>query len=55
MRDSRVACGHPLSRPCATERASVERRRNLATCYEKRAVNYRALVIVASSVIWLGS
>jgi transposase len=29
--------------------------RGLATRYEKRAVNYRALVVIASIVIWLDS
>jgi transposase len=29
--------------------------RGLATRYEKRAVNYRALVVLASIVIWLDS
>jgi transposase len=27
--------------------------RGLATRYEKRAVNYRAMVVLASSVLWL--
>jgi transposase len=29
--------------------------RGLATCYEKRAVNYRAMVVLASIVLWLDS
>ncbi|HEX6542859.1 MAG TPA: transposase [Ktedonobacterales bacterium] len=29
--------------------------RGLATRYEKRAVNYRAMVVIASIVIWLDS
>jgi transposase len=29
--------------------------RGLATRYEKRAVNYRAMVVIAAIVIWLGS
>jgi len=29
--------------------------RGLATRYEQRAVNYRAMVIIASIVIWLDS
>lgn len=29
--------------------------RGLVTRYEKRAVNYRAMVVVASLVIWLES
>lgn len=29
--------------------------RGLATRYEKRAVNYRAMVVIASIVIWLES
>jgi len=29
--------------------------RGLATRYEKRAVNYRAMVVIASIAIWLGS
>jgi transposase len=29
--------------------------RGLATRYEKRAVNYRALVVIASIVLWLDS
>jgi transposase len=29
--------------------------RSLATCYEKRTVNYRAMVVLATIVIWLDS
>src|SRR5262249_22240010 len=33
----------------------LEQWRGLATRYEKRAVNYRAMVVIASIVIWLQS
>jgi len=29
--------------------------RGIATRYEKRAVNYRAMVVIASLVVWLSS
>ena len=29
--------------------------RGIATRYEKRAVNYRAMVVIAATLIWLGS
>ena len=29
--------------------------RGVATCYEKRASNYRAMVVIAALMIWLSS
>jgi transposase len=29
--------------------------RGIATCYEKRALNYRAVVVIAALIIWLAS
>jgi transposase len=31
----------------------LKQRRGVATGYEKRAVNYRAMVVIAALVIWL--
>ena len=52
----------PLTRRSMPVAALVERCinrlkqwRGLATRYEKRAVNYRAMVVIASIVIWLES
>ncbi len=58
----------PPGRPLAFVKAIYARRnavercinrlkqwRGLATRYEKRAVNYRAMVVIASIVIWLDS
>jgi transposase len=55
-------------RPLAVDQAAYSRRnvgercinrlkqwRGLATRYEKRAVNYRAMVVIASIAIWLPS
>jgi transposase len=62
--------GHAVQpgRPLAFDRAIYARRnvaercinrlkqwRGLATRYEKRAVTYRAMVVIASMVIWLDS
>ncbi len=61
---------HPIQpgRPLAFNKATYVRRnvvercnnrlkqwRELATRYEKRAVNYRAMMVLASIVIWLES
>jgi transposase len=32
----------------------LKQRRGIATRFEKRAANYRAMVVVASLMIWLG-
>ena len=59
--------GHPGRRPCfdreAYRRRNVVERcvnrlkqwRGIATRYEKRAVNYRAMVVIASLMMWLPS
>lgn len=56
--------GHPLAFDQATykRRNVVERAinrlkqwRGLATRYEKRALNYRAMVVIASILIWVQS
>jgi transposase len=59
--------GHPGRRPCfdreAYRRRNVVERcvnrlkqwRAIATRYEKRAVNYRAMVVIASLMMWLPS
>ena len=56
--------GHPLvvEKAIYARRNVVERSinrlkqwRGLATRYEKRAANYRAMVVIASIVIWLDS
>jgi transposase len=33
----------------------LKQRRGIATRYEKRAVNYRAAVVIAALMIWLAS
>jgi transposase len=50
----------PFNRTAYRRRTSVERCinrlkqfRGLATRYEKHAVNYRAMVVIASLLIWL--
>jgi transposase len=66
--DQRARRAARPGRPLAFDRATYARRnvvercinrlkqwRGLATRYEKRAVNYRALVVLASIVIWLGA
>ncbi len=67
-RDQRAQRATRPGRPLAFDRATSARRnvvercinrlkqwRGLATRYEKRAVNYRAMVVIASIVIWLES
>lgn len=67
-RDQRARRATRSGRPLAFNKAIYARRnvvercidrlkqwRGLATRYEKRAVNYRAMVVIASSVIWLRS
>ena len=67
-RDQRAQRATRPGRPLAFDRATYARRnvvercinrlkqwRGLATRYEKRAVNYRAMVVIASIVIWLES
>jgi len=66
QRAQRAAQGARGGRPPGFDRAAYRGRnaiercinrlkqfRGLATRYEKRAVNYRALVVLAASVIWL--
>ena len=66
QRAQRAAAGARGGRPPGFDRAAYRRRnavercinrlkqfRGLATRYEKRAVNYRALVVLAAIVIWL--
>lgn len=67
-RDQRVRRAARPGRPLAFEKAVYARRnmvercinrlkqwRGVATRYEKRAANYRAMVVIASIVIWLDS
>lgn len=67
-RDQRARRAARCGRPLAFEQAVYARRnvvercinrlkqwQGLATRYEKRAANYRAMVVVASIVIWLES
>jgi transposase len=67
-RDQRARRAARPGRPLAFDRAIYARRnvvercinrlkqwRGLATRYEKRAANYRAMVVLASIVIWLDS
>jgi transposase len=67
-RDQRAQRATRPGRPLAFARATYARRnviercinrlkqwRGVATRYEKRAVNYRAMVVIASIVIWLES
>jgi transposase len=64
--DQRAQRAARPGRPLAFDRATYARRnvverginrlkqwRGLATRYEKRAVNYRAMVVIAAIVIWL--
>lgn len=66
--DQRARRAARPGRPLAFDRATYARRnvvercinrlkqwRGLATRYEKRAVNYRAMVVLAAIVIWLGA
>jgi transposase len=66
--DQRARRAKRPGRPLAFDQATYARRnvvercnnrlkqwRGLATRYEKRAVNYRALVVIASIAIWLSS
>lgn len=66
--DQRAQRATRPGRPLAFDKAVYARRnvverginrlkqwRGLATRYEKRAVNYRAMVVIASIVIWLDS
>ncbi len=63
QRERKAKCpGRPLSLDAATyaRRNVVERCvnrlkqwRGVATRYEKRAINYRAMVVIAALVIWL--
>ena len=68
QRDQRARRATRSGRPLAFNKAIYARRnvvercidrlkqwRGLATRYEKRAVNYRAMVVIASIVIWLRS
>jgi transposase len=68
QRQRRAAKGAAGGRPPQFDRAAYRRRsiaercinrlkqwRGLATRYEKRALNYRAMVILATIVIWLTS
>ena len=34
---------------------ALKQRRGIATRYEKRAVNYRAMVVIAALVVWLSA
>ncbi len=65
-RDQRARRAARPGRPLAFDKATYARRnvvercinrlkqwRGLATRYEKRAVNYRAMVVIAAIVIWL--
>ncbi len=67
-RDQRAQHARRPGRPLTFDQAIYARRnvvercinrlkqwRGLATRYEKRAVNYRAMVVIASIVIWLDS
>jgi transposase len=67
-RDQRAHRARRPGRPLTFEKAIYARRnvvercinrlkqwRGLATRYEKRAANYRALVVLAAIVIWLDS
>lgn len=61
-RRTRRGCPLAFDRAIYTRRNVVERCinrlkqwRGLATRYEKRAVNYRAMTVLASIVLWLGS
>lgn len=67
-RDQRARRAKRPGRPLAFDQATYARRnvvercinrlkqwRGLATRYEKRAVNYRAMVVIASIAIWLSS
>jgi transposase len=67
-RDQRARRATRPGRPLAFDRAIYARRnvvercinrlkqwRGLATRYEKRAVNYRAMVVLAAIVVWLGT
>lgn len=54
----RVIFACPVSaRSNVVERRSnrLKQWRGLATRYDKRAVNYRAMIVIASIVIWLDS
>ncbi len=66
QRAQRAARGAKGGRPPAFDRAAYRRRnvvercvnrlkqwRGLATRYEKRALNYRAMVVIAALMIWL--
>ena len=67
-RDQRARRARRPGRPLAFDQATYKRRnvvercinrlkqwRGLATRYEKRAVNYRVIVVLASIVLWLES
>ena len=65
--DQRARRSHRPGRKPAFDRATYRRRnvvergvnrlkqwRGIATRYEKRAANFRAIVVIASTMIWLG-
>lgn len=67
-RDQRARRAGKPGRPLAFDRAAYRRRnvvercmnrlkqwRSVATRYEKRATNYRAMVVIASLMLWLNS
>ncbi len=67
-RDQRAHCAARPGRPLAFDHATYARRNVLERCinrlkqwhgvatrYEKRAVNYRAMVVIAAIAIWLVS
>jgi transposase len=61
VHDDRFTTTIELNEPCALEVGlqfgigRLKQWRGLATRYEKRAVNYRAMVVIASIVLWLRS
>lgn len=67
-RDQRERRGRKAGRPLAFDREAYRRRnvvercmnrlkqwRSVATRYEKRATNYRAMVVIAALMLWLDS
>jgi transposase len=56
--DRPVACDQAIYRRRNVVQRCINRLkqwRRLAARYEKRATNYRAMVVIASIAIWLGS
>lgn len=50
--DAEVYCRRNVVERCVSR---LKQRRAVATRYEKRATNYRAMVVIASLMIWLSS